>query len=213
MGLFDKLLNKMIEPDELNFVDFHKNFNSNRKKVKKWIDRIHRDALKMSYFLPDNSIEFLNKTQKDIYDLMQGTKSEHFSKCYASLLNYEKLYIAYYRLVLSIEQREKESDKILSRMADMYEMSIFLVIRHFLYERGEFASWEWEEDKADGGKFVFQPTEEGKKLIAMVTDNLNNISLFCEAVTNCDNITINEVFNNLNNEDLSAVFMDDPFEL
>ena len=199
MGFFDKILNKAIVPNRIIFDNFADNYQLNLNRVKYVLDKVTMDMRKIRNmrFAPIYMEEMLKENEDQQQQIIYLSGSKNFSGPLSYILDCQKWYALYF-MNTDKGKTDKERKVIIDSLQDLFELSIFITIKHFAFDRNEKLEWK---DNA----FWYRKDSAGKEVVKLVVENLEILLLLKTAVQAKDNTKVFEAYSKLKEFNIQLV--------
>lgn len=207
MGLIDKIFKKVAVPNRLIFDDFVDNFQVNLNKIRVMTKPILKDMqrIRKCNFAVDYMEDLLNEKLELKSKLIEITGSDNFSGPLSFVIDSVEWYALYF-MNTDEGKKKKERDKVSNRLVDLYDLTIFAILKYFNFERKEPLEFRKMENK-----FYHQSNTDGMGSLRVVGEILNNIADLFKAIYDADNTRVYNVYQNL--RELNVVKQEtSPFE-
>ena len=205
MGLIDKIFKKVAVPNRLIFDDFVDNFQVNLNKIRVMTKPILKDMqrIRKCNFAVDYMEDLLNEKLELKSKLIEITGSDNFSGPLSFVIDSAEWYALYF-MNTDEGKKEKERDKVSNRLVDLYDLTVFALMKYFNMERKEPMIIK-------DNKFYLLKETDGASSIRLVAEIISNISTMVTAVRENDNTKVYNVYQNL--RELNVVKQEtSPFE-
>ena len=194
MGFFDKLVDKFIEvkreepdkfkfkmPKRVNFDKFYTDYNKIVKQIKVINDKLAKENNKLLR-LPDMEVLYDNEMETTIYNqqqIMKYSNSEKFSIGMAQLIRFLRTYALYF--VNEYDSLDdKERAKIVKSLFNLYDNTIFNVLRYYVFQQQKKLVWDMKENAFHGCKGM------NSDILKMVIKILDSNTHLCNAILLCN---------------------------
>ena len=205
MGLMDKIFNKVAVPNKINFDNFAENYELNLNRVRVVLDKVSMDMRKIRdmKFAPTYMEELLNEHEEQLQKIVYLSGSKNFSGPLTYILDCQKWYALYY-MNTDKGKTDKERKSTCERLDELFELSIFITIKHFAFDRKEKLEWK---DRA----FWYNKNTTGYEVIKLVIENMEIILGLKAAIKEKDNTNVFQMYSKLRDFNTQMV-KESPFD-
>jgi hypothetical protein len=205
MGLMDKIFNKAVVPNRMIFDDFANNFEVNLNRVRVITDKLKKDnsRIRDMKFAPTYMEELLNENLEQRQKIVELSGSNNFSGPLTYIIDCQKWYALYY-MNTNKGKTDKERKLICERLDELFELTIFITIKHFAVDRKEKIEWK---DNA----FWYNKNTTGKDVVKLVIEIMEiNLGLK-NAVEHKDNTQVFQMYSKLRDPNIQQIVVENPF--
>lgn len=207
MGLIDKIFKKVAVPNNIIFDNFVENYELNVNKVKLMTKPLLKDMqrIRKCNFAVDYMEDLLNEKLELKSKLIEITGSDNLSGPLTFVVD-SSIWYSLYFMNTDEGKKAKERQKVANRLKDLYDLTIFAILKYFNFERKEPLEFRKMENK-----FYHQSNTNGMGSLRVVGEILNNIADLFKAIYDADNTRVYNVYQNL--RELNVVKQEtSPFE-
>ena len=149
----------------------------------------------------------VDATEENIANLMRQSESEQYSRTMAQMIHCLRVNALYYMYGRNA-RTPKQALHMYDRCMEVYDLTVFAVLRYFNRQRREHVEWNGTEEK-----FYYYNSEK-ENVLHMAISILSANNALINAIVHNDNAKVFEIFNTkLNTNKISDLEADEIFEL
>lgn len=196
-------------PERLDFTKFRSNYNDVLKQAKQNFHNLAEESKKVLF--KKEMMQFaegeIDVTEENIKNFMRQSESEQYSRTMAQMIHGLRVNALYYMYGRNA-RTPKQALSMYDRLMNIYDLTVFAVLRYFNCERQEYVDWNGDEEK-----FSYHKNDK-ENVLHVAIGVLSATNELTDAIVHNNNTKVFEIFNTkLNTNKISDLEADEIFEL